>query len=102
MFSAQARQWRGAAAASKARARSARLMPSSRVAGVRRPIFSPYFAGQGGDGYLGRALRSRAGTVGIDTSIIVPGAFNKDTNHFAHAGVPADKGRLAEYEAGPI
>ena len=23
------------------------------------------------------------------------------TNHFAHAGVPADKARLAEYEAGP-
>jgi hypothetical protein len=23
------------------------------------------------------------------------------TNHFAHAGVPADKARLAEYEARP-
>jgi hypothetical protein len=23
------------------------------------------------------------------------------TNHFAHSGVPADKGRAAEYEAGP-
>jgi hypothetical protein len=38
---------------------------------------------------------------GIETSIIVPGAFTKGTNHFAHAGVLADKQRLAEYEAGP-
>ena len=35
---------------------------------------------------------------GIETSIIVPGAFTKGTNHFAHAGSPADKARAAEYE----
>ena len=38
---------------------------------------------------------------GIETSIIVPGAFTKGTNHFVHAGRPADAARLAEYEAGP-
>jgi len=38
---------------------------------------------------------------GIETSIIVPGAFTGGTNHFAHAGSPADKVRAAEYEAGP-
>ena len=31
----------------------------------------------------------------------MPGAFTKGTNHFAHAGTPADKARVAEYEAGP-
>jgi hypothetical protein len=36
-----------------------------------------------------------------ETSIIVPGAFTSGTNHFAHSGSPADKDRLAEYEAGP-
>jgi NAD(P)-dependent dehydrogenase (short-subunit alcohol dehydrogenase family) len=35
------------------------------------------------------------------TSIIVPGAFTSGTNHFAHAGRPADAERAAEYEAGP-
>jgi NAD(P)-dependent dehydrogenase (short-subunit alcohol dehydrogenase family) len=35
------------------------------------------------------------------TSIILPGAFTKGTNHFAHAGVPADEARLGDYEAGP-
>ena len=38
---------------------------------------------------------------GIETSIIVPGAFTGGTNHFAHAGHPADTARAAEYEAGP-
>jgi len=39
---------------------------------------------------------------GIETSIIVPGAFTGGTNHFAHSsGTPADKHRVAEYEAGP-
>ena len=38
---------------------------------------------------------------GIETSIIVPGAFTGGTNHFAHAGHPADEARAAEYEAGP-
>src|SRR5258708_25558767 len=37
---------------------------------------------------------------GIETSIIVPGAFTGGTNHFAHSGRPADKQRAAEYEAG--
>jgi hypothetical protein len=31
----------------------------------------------------------------------VPGAFTGGTNHFAHAGSPADLARVAEYEAGP-
>jgi hypothetical protein len=38
---------------------------------------------------------------GIETSIIVPGAFTRGTNYFAHAGRPADKARAADYEAGP-
>jgi hypothetical protein len=37
----------------------------------------------------------------VETSIIVPGAFTSGTNHFANAGSPADKPRVAEYEAGP-
>ncbi len=51
-----------------------------------------------------RPLVSYAGELarwGIETSIIVPGAFTKGTSHFAHAGAPADRERAAEYEAGP-
>lgn len=38
---------------------------------------------------------------GIETTIMVPGAFTQGTNHFAHAGTPFDKIRAAEYETGP-
>ena len=38
---------------------------------------------------------------GIETSIVVPGAFTKSTSHFAHAGAPTDTVRAAEYADGP-
>jgi NAD(P)-dependent dehydrogenase (short-subunit alcohol dehydrogenase family) len=38
---------------------------------------------------------------GIETSIVVPGAFTKGTNHFPHAGAPADRERADEYDNGP-
>jgi hypothetical protein len=38
---------------------------------------------------------------GIETSIIVPGAFTSGTNHFSNAGSPADKARQVEYDNGP-
>jgi hypothetical protein len=37
---------------------------------------------------------------GIETTIMVPGAFTKGTNHFAHSGKPIDQARSGEYESG--
>lgn len=37
----------------------------------------------------------------IETSIIVPGAFTKGTDYFAHSSSPTDKDRAAEYDNGP-
>ena len=74
---------------------------SSSVAGGTPPYLSPYFAAKAGMDGLAVLYARELALWGIETSIIVPGAFTKGTNHFAHAGVPADKARLAEYEAGP-
>jgi NAD(P)-dependent dehydrogenase (short-subunit alcohol dehydrogenase family) len=38
---------------------------------------------------------------GIETTIVVPGAFTKGTNHFVQSGKPSDQERIAEYESGP-
>ena len=38
---------------------------------------------------------------GIETTIVVPGAFTTGTNHFANAGKPEDSKRVAAYDAGP-
>ena len=57
---------------------------------------------EGGHGRAGGESMPRELTRwGIETSIIVPGAFTGGTNHFAHSGSPADEARVAEYEAGP-
>jgi len=74
---------------------------SSSVAGGTPPYLSPYFASKAGMDALAVQYARELALWGIETSIIVPGAFTKGTNHFAHAGSPADKARVAEYEAGP-
>jgi NAD(P)-dependent dehydrogenase (short-subunit alcohol dehydrogenase family) len=74
---------------------------SSSCAGGTPPYLAPYFAAKAGMDALAVVYSRELTRWGIETSIIVPGAFTGGTNHFAHAGSPADKARVAEYEAGP-
>jgi len=74
---------------------------SSSSAGGTPPYLSPYFAAKAGMDALAVQYARELALWGIETSIIVPGAFTRGTNHFAHAGVPADESRAADYEAGP-
>jgi NAD(P)-dependent dehydrogenase (short-subunit alcohol dehydrogenase family) len=74
---------------------------SSSSAGGTPPYLAPYFAAKAGMDALAVVYSRELTRWGIETSIIVPGAFTGGTNHFAHAGSPADKARVAEYEAGP-
>src|ERR1700722_14590242 len=74
---------------------------SSSSAGGTPPYLSPYFASKAGMDALAVQYARELALWGIETSIVVPGAFTSGTNHFAHSGTPADKGRAAEYEAGP-
>jgi NAD(P)-dependent dehydrogenase (short-subunit alcohol dehydrogenase family) len=74
---------------------------SSSAAGGTPPYLAPYFAAKAGMDALAVIYARELTRWGIETSIIVPGAFTGGTNHFAHAGSPADKLRAAEYEAGP-
>lgn len=74
---------------------------SSSSAGGTPPYLSPYFAAKAAMDALAVQYARELSRWGIETSIIVPGAFTKGTNHFLHSGHPADAARLAEYEAGP-
>ena len=74
---------------------------SSSTRGGTPPYLSPYFAAKAAMDLLAVSYASELTRWGIDTSIIVPGAFTKGTNHFAHSGVPADADRAAEYNEGP-
>jgi NAD(P)-dependent dehydrogenase (short-subunit alcohol dehydrogenase family) len=74
---------------------------SSSSAGGTPPYLAPYFAAKAAMDRLAVVYAPELTRWGIETSIIVPGAFTGGTNHFAHAGSPDDKARVAEYEAGP-
>ena len=74
---------------------------SSSARGGTPPYLSPYFAAKAAMDSLAVSYASELARWGIETAIIVPGAFTKGTNHFAHSGAPADKARMAEYETGP-
>lgn len=74
---------------------------SSSSAGGTPPYLSAYFAAKAAMDALAVQYAREFSRWGIETSIIVPGAFTRATNHFANAGHPADQARLAEYEAGP-
>jgi len=74
---------------------------SSSSAGGTPPYLSPYFAAKAGMDSLAVLYARELARWGIETTIVVPGAFTRGTNHFAHSGRPADEARVAEYEAGP-
>jgi NAD(P)-dependent dehydrogenase (short-subunit alcohol dehydrogenase family) len=74
---------------------------SSSTRGGIPPYLSPYFAAKAAMDSLAVSYASELARWGIETSIIVPGAFTKGTNHFVHAGAPADLARAAEYNNGP-
>jgi NAD(P)-dependent dehydrogenase (short-subunit alcohol dehydrogenase family) len=65
------------------------------------PWLAPYFAAKAGMDSLAVSYAGELARWGIETSIIVPGAYTTGTNHFPHAGAPADTARAAEYADGP-
>ena len=74
---------------------------SSSSRGGTPPYLSPYFAAKAAMDSLAVSYASELTRWGIETSIIVPGAFTRGTNHFAHSGSPDDTARAAEYNEGP-
>jgi len=74
---------------------------SSSVTGGTPPYLAPYFGAKAAMDAIAVQYARELSRWGIETSIIVPGAFTSGTNHFAHTGAPADEARAAEYENGP-
>lgn len=74
---------------------------STSTRGGTPPYLAPYFAAKAGMDSLAVSYAGELSRWGIETSIIVPGAFTSGTNHFAHATRPEDGARAAAYEKGP-
>jgi nucleoside-diphosphate-sugar epimerase len=65
------------------------------------PFLAPYFAAKAALDALAVSYSTELSRWGIETTIMVPGAFTKGTNHFAHSGKPSDEARVVAYETGP-
>ena len=73
---------------------------SSSTRGGGPPYLGPYFAAKAAMDALAVCYAGELNLWGIETSIIVPGAYSEGTSHFAHAAMPEDKAVNAEYEEG--
>ncbi|WP_213600495.1 SDR family oxidoreductase [Pseudoxanthomonas japonensis] len=74
---------------------------SSSTRGGTPPYLAPYFAAKAAMDSVAVSYSTELSRWGIETSIVLPGAYTSGTNHFAHSGKPADAARAAEYDTGP-
>lgn len=71
---------------------------SSSSRGGCPPFLAPYFAAKAAMDALAVSYAGELIRFGIDTTIVVPGAFTSGTNHFLHAGTPDDQAVVASYD----
>lgn len=70
---------------------------STTVRGGFPPFLGPYAAAKAAMDTLAVSLSYELARFGIETSIVVPGAFTAGTDHFPKAGRPADEATAAAY-----
>jgi NAD(P)-dependent dehydrogenase (short-subunit alcohol dehydrogenase family) len=71
---------------------------SSSVKGGPPPFLAPYFGAKAAMDAIAVSYAAELIKFGVDTSIVVPGAFTRGTGHFAHAGKPSDTERAQTYD----
>lgn len=71
---------------------------SSSTRGGCPPFLAPYFAAKAAMDALAVSYAAEVLPFGIDTAIVVPGAFTTGTNHFVNAGAPADADCAEAYD----
>lgn len=70
---------------------------SSTTAHIAEPFLGPYAAAKAAGETLAAVMGMEARPFGIDTIIVVPGAFTRGTEHFAHANTPAFPSVVTQY-----
>jgi NAD(P)-dependent dehydrogenase (short-subunit alcohol dehydrogenase family) len=71
---------------------------SSSTRGGHPPFLAPYFAAKAAMDALAESYAAELIKFGIETTLVIPGAYPSGTNHFAHAGAPADTTRAVDYD----
>ncbi|WP_375404533.1 SDR family oxidoreductase [uncultured Sphingomonas sp.] len=65
------------------------------------PLLGPYFAVKAAMEQLAISYALEVARFGIESAIVVPGAFTGGTNHFQHAMQPSDAAVASAYRDGP-
>jgi NAD(P)-dependent dehydrogenase (short-subunit alcohol dehydrogenase family) len=71
---------------------------SSSTRGGTPPYLGPYFAAKAAEDSVAVTYAAELARFGIQTTIVVPGAFTSGTNHFANAGHPGDAKTVEAYD----
>ena len=70
---------------------------SSTTAHIFEPFMGPYVASKAAGEALAEVMSFEVSPFGIESVIVVPGAFTSGTEHFAHAHRPANVSVVAQY-----
>lgn len=70
---------------------------SSTAAHIVEPFMATYIASKAAGEAFAESIGFEASKFGIDTVIVVPGAFTQGTEHFAHSNHPADTAVSNQY-----
>jgi len=71
---------------------------SSSTYGGTPPYLGPYFGAKAAMEHLAKSYAVELSRFGIETALVIPGAFTSGTNHFAHAMPPGDTATAEAYE----
>lgn len=74
---------------------------SSTTVHLPEPFMATYTASKAAGEALAEVFAVEAGRFGVDTIILVPGAFTSGTEHFAHSAGPADRAVVDQYGSLP-
>ena len=101
IFETNATSWlrvnRAALPAMRRQGRGVLVYVSSTTARLFEPFMGPYVASKAAGEALAEVMGFEASRFGIESVIVVPGAFTSGTEHFAHAQPPAHAAVVAQY-----
>ena len=101
VFETNAISWlrvnRAALPAMRRQGRGVLVYISSTTARLFEPFMGPYVASKAAGEALAEVMGFEVSRFGIESVIIVPGAFTSGTEHFAHAHLPAHAAVVAQY-----
>ncbi len=101
VFDTNAISWlrvnRAALPAMRRQGRGVLVYISSTTARVFEPFIGPYVASKAAGEALAEVMGFEVSRFGMETVIVVPGAFTSGTEHFAHAHAPANAAVVAQY-----